>query len=70
MRNLIDVNNIDGQLLYSITNEGKRIASQFKSLYGKAYKKSAEIVTTKLYKMRDKELWRKLGNGSRLNRLS
>lgn len=56
MRNLIDVNNIDGQLLYSITNEGKRIASQFKSLYGKAYKKSAEIVTTKLSKMRDKEL--------------
>lgn len=55
-RDLITVNNIDGQLLYSITIKGKEIVSKFKSLYTTAYKKSAAIIIDKLSKMSDKKL--------------
>jgi len=56
VRNLIQVNNVNSQLLYSITEEGKYVATQFKSLYTKAYKKSAGIIIKKLSKMSDKKL--------------
>jgi hypothetical protein len=36
MRDLITVKNYDGQLLYSITEKGKEVAAQFKSLDGTA----------------------------------
>ena len=55
-RDLIKVSNADGHLLYSITEEGKRVASQFKSLYTKAYRKSGRIITNKLSKMSNKKL--------------
>jgi len=56
MRNLIIVNNANGQFLYSITKEGKQIASQFKAMYIMAYRKSADIIITKLSKMNDRIL--------------
>jgi hypothetical protein len=56
MRDLITVNNVDGQFLYSITGTGKNVASQFKSLYTKAYRMSAGIIINKLSKMSEKKL--------------
>jgi len=53
---LIKVSNADGQLVYSITKEGKCVASKFKSLYTKAYRKSGRIITNKLSKMSNKKL--------------
>lgn len=55
-RNLISFKNIDRQIKYSITQEGKSVANCYKSLYVKAYKKSAELVIKKLSKISDTKL--------------
>jgi hypothetical protein len=53
MRDLITLKNIDGHLLYLITEKGKETALLFKSLYTSAYKRSAEIIISKLSRMSD-----------------
>jgi len=56
MRDLIDVRNIDGQLLYCITKKGKETAVKFKTLYSLAYKKSSAIIIKKLARLSEKKL--------------
>lgn len=56
IRDLISVKNYQGQVVYSITPRGKEITSEFKSMYVKAYRKSAELTINRLSKMSDKAL--------------
>lgn len=56
MKDLISVKNLDGKFFYSITEKGKTVALNFKSLYAQAYRKSAEIIIKKLGKMSDNKL--------------
>lgn len=56
MRDLIDVHNIDGQLLYYITKKGKEAAKKFQSLYSMAYQKSATIIIKRLARLGEKKL--------------
>lgn len=56
IRDLISVTNYQGQIVYSITCRGKEVASEFKSMYIKAYRRSAELIINRLSKMSDKAL--------------
>lgn len=44
--------------LYSITEEGMRVASNFRTIYANNYRRSVEIVVKKLKGMSDTKLWK------------
>ena len=47
IRDLVMVRNIDGEIVYSITDNGKQIANSFNSQYDFAYRKSAKLIIKK-----------------------
>lgn len=56
IRDLISIQNVDGEILYYITPRGKDIVNYFKTLYSLSYCQSAEIIVKKLSKLGDKRL--------------
>jgi hypothetical protein len=47
IRDLVKVRNIDGEIVYSITADGKKIANSFNTQYDYAYRKSAKLIIKK-----------------------
>jgi hypothetical protein len=56
-KNLIEVSNVEGKILYSITPLGIETASKIESMYAFAYRKSVEYIIKRLEKYSDKKLW-------------
>jgi hypothetical protein len=56
VRDLITIENIDGELVYSITETGKIVADMFNNFYDAAYQKSAKLIIGKLKNMSNKKI--------------
>ena len=56
VRDLITIENIDGELVYSITETGKIVANMFNTFYDAAYQKSARLVIEKLKNLSNKKI--------------
>lgn len=55
-RGLVQVRNVEGRLLVSITNRGEESALSIRSLYAQALERSANLVIRKLRKLSDTKL--------------
>ena len=56
-KNLIEVSNVDGKILYRITPTGIKTANKIRSMYAIAFRKSVKCVIKKLKGYSDKKLW-------------
>lgn len=58
-KNLIEVSNVDKKILHRVTLTGIEAASQIKSMYAIAYRKSVKHIINRLKRYSDKKLWEK-----------
>lgn len=56
-KNLIEVSNLEGKILYSITPLGIETANKIRSMYAIAYRKSVEYIIKRLKTFSDRKLW-------------